>query len=195
MEARMKKELRFLILEDDAGFRKMLEGVCAELGKVTAVSDTEAASKLLTQHTFDVLLIDWHLNSDDFNRRLTRFQSNASRIALFTIPGLEDVVRAMKMGAADVFWTTQERQVLIEKIKNCVRNTKSTNPFKHAFVSELAESLSEKAFLQELSLFRARKEFSKTFIQYLLDQPNIQRDRLAGLMNVSLRTLHRYLSV
>jgi transcriptional antiterminator len=44
-------------------------------------------------------------------------------------------------------------------------------------------------------LFRARKEFSKTFIQYLLNQPNIQRDRLASLMNVSLRTLHRYLSV
>ena len=51
-----------------------------------------------------------------------------------------------------------------------------------------------KAFLQELSLFRARKEFSKTFIQYLLSQPNIQRDRLAAMMNVSLRTLHRYLS-
>jgi DNA-binding NtrC family response regulator len=191
----MKKELRFLVLEDDAGFRKMLESVCAELGKVTAVADTEAASKLLTQHTFDVLLLDWHLNSDEFNRRVTRFQSNSPRIALFTVPGLEDVVRAMKMGAADVFWTTQDRQVLTEKIKNSVRNTKSANPFKHAFVSELAESLSERAFLQELTLFRARKEFSKTFIQYLLNQPNIQRDRLASLMNVSLRTLHRYLSV
>ncbi len=190
----MKKELRFLVLEDDAGFRQVLESICAEVGKVTAVADVEAASKHLTQHSFDVLLLDWHLNSDEFNRRVVRFQANAPRIALFTVPGLEDVIKAMKMGAADVFWTTQDRQILIDKIKICVGSVKRSNPFQHAFVSELAESLSEKAFLQELSLFRARKEFSKTFIQYLLNQPNIQRDRLASLMNVSLRTLHRYLS-
>ncbi|HVM32359.1 MAG TPA: response regulator, partial [bacterium] len=89
----MRKELRFLILEDDAGFRQVLEGICGEIGKATAVSDTEAASKQLAQHSFDVLLLDWHLNSDEFSRRVTRFQSNASRIALFTVPSLEDVVQ------------------------------------------------------------------------------------------------------
>jgi len=190
----MKKELRFLILEDDAGFRKILENICDEMGKTTAVGDVESASKHLTQHNFDVILLDWHLNHEELDRRILRFQPDAPRIALFTVPSLSDVIRAMKMGAEDVFWFTQERRVLIEKIKNCVRVGKQTNPYQHAFVAELAESLSERAFLQEMSLFKARKEFSRTFIQYLLRQPNIQRDRLASMMNVSLRTLHRYLS-
>lgn len=191
----MKKELRFLVLEDDAGFRNILENICAEMGKVTVVSDVESAAKQIAQQKFQVLLLDWHLNTDDFNRHLARFQPHAVRIALFTVPNLTDVVRAMKMGARDVFWGTQPRQVLIEKTKECLESPKRTSPFQHAFLSELAESLSEKAFLQQLPLFRARKEFSKTFIQTLLTQPNVQREKLASLINISLRTLHRYLAV
>ncbi|MGH7739693.1 MAG: hypothetical protein ACREL1_06055, partial [bacterium] len=82
----MKKELRFLVLEDDAGFRNVLENICAEMGKVTVVSNVEAAAKQIAQQKFQVLLLDWHLNTEDFIRLLARFQPQFVRLYIFTVP-------------------------------------------------------------------------------------------------------------
>ncbi|HEY5039881.1 MAG TPA: response regulator [bacterium] len=192
-----KNDSRVFILEDDACFREILESVCSEVaGTTVAVSDMNSALSFLTKQPFDLLLLDWHMNQADFlslAATLESFQSNALRIALFTVPDLPNVIAAMKSGVCDIFWPAQDRNTFKENIKEFLALVKAPY-FAHSFVSRLAESLTEKAMSQKTSLFKARREFSRTFLNQILSQQNLRRTELAHFMNVSPRTLHRHLS-
>jgi DNA-binding NtrC family response regulator len=192
-----KSNNRVFIFEDDICFREILEGICAEVaGTTVAVSDMGSALSFLTKQPFDLLLLDWHQNQSDFlslAATLENFQSNALRIALFTVPDLPNVIAAMKSGVCDIFWPAQDRDTLKENIKVYLSLVKAPY-FAHSFVSRLAESLTEKAMSQKTSLFKARREFSRTFLNQILSQQNLRRADLAHFMKVSPRTLHRHLS-
>src|SRR5690348_4949181 len=102
-----KNMTRILILEDDAYFRNVLEEVCSEMSETFAVADIESALSLLTKHTFQLLLLDWHLNQPDvasLYSTIENFQADTARMALFTVPDLPNVIAAMKSGASDILW-------------------------------------------------------------------------------------------
>lgn len=191
-----KKDVRILVLEDDTCFRGILEGVCAEMGEVVSVADRDAALSSLTGEAFDLLLLDWHLIHPDLSTvrsTIENFQLGAYQVALFTVPDLSNVIAAMKSGMSDILWAAQEIDSLRVKIQECLFQVKPPE-FTHSFVSQLADSLTEKAMVQKTSLFKARKEFSRTFLHQVLRQQKLRRTQLANLMNVSPRTLHRHLS-
>lgn len=187
---------QILILEDDGYFRGILNELCSELAPTIAVADVESVLGLITQQSFNLLLLDWHLIQQDtfaLYSNLENFQPNASRLALFTVPDLTHVITAMKAGASDVLWAAEDKEVLRTKIEEVLHQEKPI-PIAHAFVSRLAESLTEKAMSQKTSLFQARREFSKTFLQQVLRQQKLRRTQLASFMSVSPRTLHRHLT-
>ncbi len=191
-----KSTLRILILEDDAYFRNLLQKVCGEIGESFAVADPQSALNLLAKHPFHLLLVDWHLNKSDlssFYSAIENFHPNVPWVALFTVPNLASVISAMKSGAADILWATQETGVLKEKIKGSLQKPRAPI-YAHSLVSRLTESLTERAVSQKIPLFQARREFSKTFLRQILSQQKLRRTQLAVLLGVSPRTLHRYLS-
>ncbi len=191
-----KSTLRVLVLEDDAYFRNVLQNVCGELGEAFAVGDPKSALNLLAKHPFHLLLVDWHLNKSDlssFYSAIEHFHPNVPWVALFTVPNLASVISAMKAGAADILWATQDAGALKEKIKGSLH--KPRVPFyAHSFVSRLTESLTERAVSQKIPLFQARREFSTTFLRQILNQQKLRQTQLAVFLGVSPRTLHRYLS-
>jgi len=192
----IQNNAQILVLEDDGYFRDILTGLCSEMAKTTAVADLESALGMLTHQSFQLLLLDWHLiqrNPASLYSTIENFQPNAVQMALFTVPDLPNVITAMKSGVIDVLWAALDRESLAERIRNVLLQDKPV-PIAHAFVSRLAESLTEKAMAQKTSLFQARKEFSKTFLQQVLSQQKLRRTQLASLMSVSPRTLHRHLS-
>ena len=191
-----EKNTQILILEDDGYFRDVLKSLCSEMAPTIAVGDVESALSTLTQNTFRLLLLDWHLiqrEQASLFSTIENFQPNASRLALFTAPDLPNVITAMKSGVNDVLWAALDKDSLSGKIKEVLTREKPI-PIAHAFVSRLAESLTDKAMAQNTSLFQARREFSKTFLQQVLSQQKLRRTQLASLMSVSPRTLHRHLS-
>lgn len=190
------KKKQILILEDDGYFRGQLENICQQMADTVAVGDIEAALGYLTRQTFHLLLLDWHLiqnNLSSLYSTFENFQPDASKISLFTVPDLANVISAMKSGSSDVLWTNQDPQVLKEKITETLAQDKPRT-IPHSFVSKLAETLTEKSMAQKTSLFTARREFSKTFLNQVLSQQKLRRTQLASFMSVSPRTLHRHLS-
>jgi DNA-binding NtrC family response regulator len=189
-----KNNSQILILEDDAYFRGILEGVCGELGTTFSAADVPSAISLLSKHFFKLLLLDWYLNPSNptLFSAIENFQPNAQKIALFTVPDLNHVIEAMKAGACDILWASLDRATLKEKVGESLTQKKKTTL--SYSLSRLAESITEKAMLQKTSLFQARREFSKTFLQQILCQQKMRRAQLADLMDVSPRTLHRHLS-
>lgn len=187
---------QIFILEDDGYFSDILKGLCEELAPTIVAKDMESALGVLTQQSFRLLLLDWHLIQKDalsIYSTISNFQANVPQIALFTVPDLSNVITAMKSGVREVIWAAQDKEKLKEKIKDVLSEEKSV-PIAHAFVSRLAESLTEKAMVQKTSLFQARREFSKTFLKQVLSQQKLRRTQLASLMSVSPRTLHRHLT-
>jgi len=85
-----------------------------------------------------------------------------------------------------------EKTLLKAKIKEALFQEK--RPRSGYSLTQLAETLTEKAMTQKTSLFSARKEFSRIFLKQILWQQKLRRTQLADLMQVSPRTLHRHLS-
>lgn len=118
-----KSKAKILILEDDACFREVLEKVCGQAGEVDAAGDFDSALVSLTKKSYDLLLLDWHLYRrqwESLSSTLENFQPNALRIALFTVPDLQNVITAMKSGICDIFWPAQDSAVLLENVQTCL---------------------------------------------------------------------------
>lgn len=191
-----KNVARILILEDDAYFRKILEAICGEIGETFAAGDIKTALGLIAKYSFQLLLLDWHLNPPDVSNlyaSIENFQANTPRIALFTVPDLPNVVAAMKSGAFDILWAGQDKGAMKEKIKDSLARPQP-RVYEHSYVSRLAESLTERAIAERTKFFQARREFSKTFLQQILSQQKFRRTQLAYMMGISPRTLHRHLA-
>jgi DNA-binding NtrC family response regulator len=191
-----KNNRKILILEDDAYFRTILQDVCEPLGLVFAVGDIETALDLLEKQSFQLLLLDWHLNQirhSPLFSFIENFQASAKKIALFTVPDLPNVISAIKAGNCDILWAAQDKRILREKIKECLSQPLNSD-YAHSFISHLIETLTDKAMIQKTTFFQARREFSKTFLHQILSQQKFKRTQLASLMSVSPRTLHRHLS-
>lgn len=190
------KNTPILILQEDPVFRNRLNTICSGFGKTTAVDEADKALALLIRQSFRVLLLDWNLVQTDpssFALAINSFQPKASRAALFNIPHLNPVIGAMKSGMGDVLWAGEDTAALKSKVKDCLAQVKPA-PVTYSSVSQLAESISDKAIKQKISFFKARKEFSKTFLFQILSLKKMRRTQLASFMNISSRTLHRHLS-
>jgi DNA-binding NtrC family response regulator len=191
-----KKSTKILILENEVFFRDRLQGLCSEMGRTFVADDMESALELLTQHSFQLLLLDWHLvqlDFSDFWSIIDNLQPDAFRIALFRSPLLQDVIAAMKSGMNDVFWAYQDTAVLKSKLKDSLSREKPST-VTHSYISQLADFLTDRAVSKKTSLSEARKEFSKIFLSQILSQQKIRRFQLADLMSVTSRTLRRHLS-
>jgi len=191
-----KNDTRILILEDDAWFREILESLCSEFGEITTGTNIETALNHIATCPFKLLLLDWHLCQPDasaFFSTIKNFQADVSCIALFTVPRLSSVITAMKAGASDILWASQEKSVLKAKIEECLAREKP-QVFDHFCATQLADNITEKAMTRKIPLFQARKEFSKTFLQQVLSHDNLRKTQVADFLNVSPRTLYRHLS-
>lgn len=192
----VKKNIKILILENEVSFRGRLKGLCSDMGKTWAVNDMESALELIRRHSFQLLLLDWHLIQADFSAfwsTIDNFQPNSCRIALFTSPQLNDVIAAMKSEMSDVLWAYQNSAVLKVKIKDALSQEKPST-IVHSYVSQWVDSLTDRAVTRKTSLSKARKEFSKTFLSQILSQNKMRHSQLADAMHITARTLHRHLS-
>lgn len=190
------RNIPILVLESDPLFRDRLKTICSEIGRASVVGNVDQALGLLIRQSFQLLLLDWSLIQTDpssFALAINSFQPRANRAALFNFPQLKPVVGAMKSGMGDALWAGEATEALRDKIKDCLAQVKPA-PLVYSSVSQLAESLSDKAIKQKISFFKARKEFSKTFLFQILNLKKMRRSQLASLMDVSSRTLHRHLS-
>lgn len=191
-----KISTKILILQNNVGFRQTLENICNKIAETYAVADTETALNLMSKGSFQLLLLDWHLNPLDASNLFSAaecFQTNVPRISLLMTPDLPNVIAAMKSGASDILWASQEKTELEEKIKESLSSFQP-KVYSHSYLARLADNSTEKAMSQKTSLFHARREFSKTFLQQILSRQKLKRTRLAELMGVSPRTLHRHLT-
>jgi DNA-binding NtrC family response regulator len=188
---------KILILEKDYFFRDVLREVCGPLGETLLVEDLNKALRLIMEKTYDLLLLDWSLigsQSASLFSTIRSFQPKAKKLVLVLEPDLTNVVAAMKAGADDILWPSQDLKTLSEKIAEYMGQN-NERPNTKAFISRMAESISEKALLQETSLANASREFSRTFLLYTLKMKKMKRSQLAHILSVSPRTLHRHLSI
>ncbi len=197
INSRKSKKPRIFILEDDACFRAILKKVCSQIGDTTVVGNVDSAIPILTSQAYDLLLLDWHLSlqlgSGTFLfSEIDNFQPKVERLALFSALDLPNVVKAMKSGVRDILWVGHPKSILKKKIRNSLNDLKSKK-YDHSFPGYIANLLTEKAYHQKNTLFQARREFSRVFLQQLLDHGKFRKGQIATILDISSKTLRRYL--
>ncbi len=186
------------ILEDDACYRSILENICSTFGETTAVDNIDSAIHDLTSRTYDLLLLDWHLIA---NRKwslfliseMDHFQPNAERLALFSALDLPNVLTALKSGFRDILHVADDKSVLEQKIRTFLEGMASKECL-YSNLGNVANSLSEKAFYQNTKLFQAKRDFTRVFLEQILGQKKSQKRKIAAFVDVSPKTLERYLN-
>lgn len=187
---------QIFILLTEPLFRKSLEMVCHSLGTLRSSSDAEDAWLSLASNRYDLLLIQWDSIAPsgplDF-QKLCLLQPHGVKVVLFQTSDLSSVISAMKMGFDDVIWTQMEHSALTRKIKASLSgNRRKGRGYTH--LSPMVETIAKQSFDKKDTLSKARKSFYRVFIKMLLDQTRMTCHQLAALLNVSPRTLQRYIS-
>jgi two-component system nitrogen regulation response regulator NtrX len=111
-----------LIVDDEPGVRTALSGVLRDEGyDVDAVDSGEACLDQVTQHAYDVVVLDIWLPGMDGLATLARLRERKVEVQVVVISGhgnVESAVRAIKMGAFDFV----EKPLSLEKASLVVRN-------------------------------------------------------------------------
>ena len=111
-----------LIVDDEPGVRSALTGVLRDEGyDVDAVESGESCLERLTQHAYDVVVLDIWLPGMDGLATLGRLRERKVEAQVVVISGhgnVESAVRAIKMGAFDFV----EKPLSLEKAVLVVRN-------------------------------------------------------------------------
>jgi two-component system, NtrC family, response regulator AtoC len=114
---------KILIIDDDTGFRKLLETILTGEGyDITSGGSVAEARKLGAAEQFDLVLSDLKLPDGDGLQVLAWFAENAPRTAMVMLTAfssVETAVRAMKLGAADYLGkplrSPDELRLLVER--------------------------------------------------------------------------------
>lgn len=190
-------EKQILILRKDPAFIEKLELYCHSIAFVSSVQSLEDLLEAISLKKFDLLLLQWDFfsldNSFDFNT-IEQLQPETAKIALFQNPELSALVSAMKIGCIDAIWPYIEPNEMLIKIQDALSGKRRIE-IPHTHLSPIVESLARQSFEQKATLFQARKAFFHQFIGMILDNSNLSRYQLASLLEVSPRTLQRYISL
>ncbi len=188
---------RILILQMNPVFLKKLVKSCSSLGDVFTAQSPEEALEAVSLNTFDLLLLQWELISADkpLNfETIRQFQPKSAKIALLHISDLSSVISAMKTGFTDIIWFGIERILLKQKLEDSLTFSPMTG-VNHTHMTPLVKALTQRNLDQKATLFQARKEFSKLFLQMMMKHSRLRRPELAALLEVSPRTLQRHLTL
>ena len=118
------KHQRILVVDDEPGIRQSLAGVLEDEGyQVETVGSGEKCLELLTNQSFDAILLDIWLPDMDGMETLLRIQEipPADRPVVVMISGhgnIETAVKATKLGAFDFL----EKPLTIEKVTVVLKN-------------------------------------------------------------------------
>ncbi len=191
------KKQNIFILEDDAYFRPVLMNVCSRYGDAKAADNIKDAIHELTSRAYDFLLIDWHLIHNQqwafgLFAEIEHIQPTSQRMALFSALDLSNVLTALKSGFQDVLCVAWEPSVLEQKIKEFLAGTPSRESSVDNFGS-VSYSTIERSYYQNTNLNQAKRIFTRTFLEQLLGPNKLQKRKIATFMDVSPKTLERYL--
>lgn len=114
-------QLRILMVEDDEPLRVLMQE-CLEISgyAVDAVGTAGGFSRLLTQKTFDLILLDLNLPDEDGMALLHKLRAD-SRVPLFVISGRVDDpsrLEALETGADDYITKPLRVRELVLRIRN-----------------------------------------------------------------------------
>jgi DNA-binding response OmpR family regulator len=170
---------------------------CGSQVNTVCVQTPEEVLEAISVKNFDLLLLQWDFLSSEgslnFNI-LCQLQPESKKIALFQTPDLPSVVLAMKMGFDDIVWAKIGPVSLNQKIKDALAHSQAKK-IRHTHLSPLVDSLAQRSLDKKATLFQARREFYRLFLQKILINTSLPRHKLAALLEVSPRTLHRHLSL
>ncbi len=144
---------RILIIDDDPGFRKLLETILSGEGyEIDAGGSVREARQLGAAKRYDLVLSDLKLPDGDGIQVLKWFAANASEtpvIMLTAFGTVETAVEAMKLGAADYLGkplrSPDELRILVRR----TLETRRTARERDALAQQVAEAFSCEAMIAE----------------------------------------------
>ncbi len=188
---------KMLIFHTDHTVQIKLEAACRPLGEIQLVQSSDEALEAANIQNFDLLLLQWEFPSDDGMgdiQTIFHLQPQSVKVALVYPPQLSLVVSAIKSGFADILSCQMEEKLLASKLEAFL----SLEPRwekRPAPLSSLVNLQVKRCIDQKTSLAQARRLFFKQFLVLILNKTDLPREALASLLEISPRTLQRYIQL
>jgi len=173
-----------LVVDDDVKIQEMLkQWLTIHSWQVTLASDVQQALSQLSDHHFDLAILDLRLpdgSGIDVFSAMQDFERKPEVIFLTGYPTIESAVSAVKMGAKDYLQKPIHIPTLLKKVKDALS---IHNPSPHILVEKLDELLQSQASQAGLQI--------KDICQPLGISPSYARQLLKKFLGVPFR--HRLL--
>ena len=123
---------KILIIEDDLTFSQILEGFLQKHDhRPTAAHDVKKSLKLLSQETYDLLLVDYRLPDGTGLDVLTQVREQGATVPVIIMTSFNDVrtaVKSIRMGAFDYITKPVNPEELLMLIENALSKPKVESP-------------------------------------------------------------------
>jgi PAS domain S-box-containing protein len=140
MQLNTNEALRILIVEDDIVDRKLLERLLSKssllVSEVKSEAYLDAALQLLTENSFDIVLLDLGLPDSNGIESITKVQSIAPHIPIIVMSGLDDqdtAILAVQKGVQDYLIKGQvDSNLLMRSISYAIERKKTERELQSA---------------------------------------------------------------
>lgn len=140
---------RILIVDDDRDFRFTVSNVLKDEGyEVIAASNGKEAIKIFKNHSPDLVLLDIKLpdmNSIRMLEEIKNIDKNSIVVMITGYGGIDDAVKAMKLGAFDFLGKPFDNRELVMRVKKALQTQYLSRE-----VESLKKRLAEKKEIEEL---------------------------------------------
>ncbi|MEM9338520.1 MAG: response regulator [Bacteroidota bacterium] len=173
---------RFLIVDDNDDMRKYLATVLADSHCLQASNGSEAL-EVIDQNEIDFIITDYMmpvLNGYDLVNRLKQKNVNVPIIMLTAKTDSDTRVDVLQLGIDDYVTKPFDKEELLARIRNCIRNHTSRNSYNEENNINLTDS-QEDLFINQL----------KEYITENSGNMDLNQEMIANAFNVSKSSFYR----
>ncbi len=175
-------QLRFLIVEDNDDMRKYLKSILKNHYCLEATNGLQAL-EIVAQEAVDFIITDYmmpKLNGYDLVVKLNENNSNIPIVMLTAKTGTNVKLDVLKLGVDDYITKPFNKEELLARIDNCIRNHNSRKSYNKEQNIE-AETFKNDAFIDQL----------KEYIIKNLGNTSLNQDVIALELNISKSSFYR----
>lgn len=180
-EVKIKPIGAFLIVDDNDDMRQYLISILKDYNCIEATNGIEALEILKTKN-IDFIITDYmmpNLNGYEF---VVKLKEDNTRIPVIMLTARTDTntkLSILKLGVDDYITKPFDKEELLTRIYNCVRNYSSRNRYNEEYNIQIKET--DDTFFEEL----------KEYIYKNSNNPSLNQNEIAEMFNISKSSFYR----
>lgn len=171
--------MKIIIIDDEEKLRKIVRDYLENEGYevVEGIDGLDGFEKIIEHNDFDLILLDVRMpNMDGYETLIEIKKVTDTPVIFFTaLDEVYDEVKGLNLGADDYITKPFSYDILIARVKSCLRRTQKQKPLEYTFKELRISFTNKKVYINDDAINLTQKEFE--LLEYLIVNKNMTLER------------------